>query len=100
MNETERNRRGAPRDAKASVPGKTTVHASASEATRTTDDGGDPATTSRTGSRFSSPMSAPMPRFEPTNRRWLVAVLVIATIALVLGMAIIIEIKAGLITFD
>jgi hypothetical protein len=76
------------------------VHASASEATPTTDDAGDRATTSRAGSRFSSPMSAPTPRFEPANRRWLVAVLVIATIALVLGMAIIIEIKAGLITLD
>jgi len=45
-------------------------------------------------------MYAPMPRFEPANRRWLVAVLVIAIIVFVLGMAMIIEIKAGLITFD
>ena len=43
---------------------------------------------------------AARPRSEPADRSWLVAALVISTIALGLGVLMIIGIKAGLITFD
>ena len=84
-----------------SVPAMTTVHAAALEATPTTDSAGDRATTGQPASPFASPVSAPMPRSEPANQdtvpevklRWLAAVLVIGTIALLGWMVMIIEIR-------
>ena len=79
----------------------TTVHTAALEATPTTDSAGDRATTGQPGSPFASPVSAPMPPSEPANQdtvpevklRWLAAVLVIGTIALLGWMVMIIEIR-------
>lgn len=68
-----------------------------SEVTSTTDDGDYRATTSQPSA---SPVSAHIPRSEPANHRWLVAFLVIATIALVLGMGMIMVVNAGLVTLD
>jgi len=84
-----------------SVRAMTTEHAAALEATPTTDSAGDCATTGQPASLFASPVSAPMPRSEPTNQdtvpevklRWLAAVLVIGTIALLGWMVMIIEIR-------
>jgi hypothetical protein len=84
-----------------SVPAMTTVHAAALEATPTTDSAGDRATTGQPGSPFAAPVSAPMPRSEAANQnnvpevklRWLAAVLVIGTIALLGWMVMIIEIR-------
>ena len=84
-----------------SAPAMTTVHAAVLGATLTTDSSGDRATIGQPGSPFASPVSAPMRRSEPTNQdtvpevklRWLAAVLVIGTIALLGWMVMIIEIR-------
>jgi hypothetical protein len=84
-----------------SVPAMTTMHAAALEATPTTDSAGDRATSGQPGSPFASPVSAPMPYSEAANQdifpevklRWLAAVLVIGTIALLGWMVMIIEVR-------
>ena len=96
MNETKVDSRAVPQAAKAIGAGRKNQIASASETTPKADDAGESAPTSR----FPSPGPMAMPRSEPSDRSWLVALLAIVTIALVLGMLAIIGINAGLVTFD
>ena len=96
MNETELDLRAAPRAAKVMSTERIAANASASETTLKVDDAGESAKTSR----LPSPPSTATPRSEPSDRSWLIAVLVIGTIALFLGMLLVIEINAGLVTLD
>lgn len=96
MNETIPDLRAVPRAAKVIEAARTTVNASASGMTPKAADAGRSATTTR----LPSLASTSTPRSEPVDRSWLVAVLVIGTIAIVVLMLVIIAVHAGLGPFD